>query len=130
MKTVTIELPVLFGDHHVTEVRRLLLEVPGVEDVYASSCFQIAEISFDETEAKGADFEAKLAAAGYMGELPIAIEVGALVDGVEERPYFRYSASYEQTKKTVGFAQSVHNQGRPLWPCPGMGPLKPVNGGE
>ncbi len=130
MKTVTIELPALFGDHHVTEIRRLLLEVPGVADVYASSCFRIAEISFDETEAKEADFEAKLEAAGYMGELPIAIEVGALENGEEERPYFRHSASYEQTKKTVGFAQNVNYEGRPLWPCPGMGPLKPVDAGE
>jgi len=37
MKTKVIELPALFGDHHVTEVRRILNEIQGVKDVYASS---------------------------------------------------------------------------------------------
>ncbi len=45
MKTISFDLPSLFGDHHVVEVRRLLLEIAGVEDVYASSAFQVVEIS-------------------------------------------------------------------------------------
>ena len=44
MKKISLDLPTLFGDHHVTEVRRLLLELPGVAEVYASSSFQIVEV--------------------------------------------------------------------------------------
>ena len=31
MQKVTYETPSLYGDHHVTEVRRILLELPGVD---------------------------------------------------------------------------------------------------
>ena len=30
MQKVTYETPALYGDHHVLEVRRILLELPGV----------------------------------------------------------------------------------------------------
>ena len=41
MKTLSLELPAMYGDHHVIEVRRILLEIDGVKDVYASSSFQV-----------------------------------------------------------------------------------------
>ena len=68
MKTLSIDLPTMFGDHHVVEVRRLLLEMTGVEDVYASSGFQVVEVQYDETSLKAEDIEAKLGEAGYLGE--------------------------------------------------------------
>jgi hypothetical protein len=40
MNTLTLELPAIYGDHHVLEVRRILFELPGIEDVYASSNFR------------------------------------------------------------------------------------------
>ena len=49
MEKITISAPAMYGDHHVVEVRRILLETPGVEDVYASSCFQAVEVTFDPT---------------------------------------------------------------------------------
>ena len=42
MNKVTIDLPSMYGDHHVQEVRRLLFDLDGVEEVYASSAFQLA----------------------------------------------------------------------------------------
>ena len=44
MEEVQIHVPAMYGDHHVLEVRRILLELPGVLDVYASSCFQTVQV--------------------------------------------------------------------------------------
>ena len=127
MKTITIDLPALYGDHHVTEVRRLLLELPGVDDVYASSCFQVAEVTFDETKIKEAEIKEKLEEAGYLGEIPVAQEdPEADTQNGNSRPFFRKSAFYPQTQKTTSFAQNISFEGRALWPCPGIGPLQKV----
>ena len=124
MKVISLDLPTMFGDHHVTEVRRLLLEMPGVEDVYASSGFRIVEIQYDETTIDPEAMQAKLEEAGYLGELPIPVERGALEERKNgDKPFFRHTAAYEQTGSTVGFAQKVPFAGRSLWPCPGMGPI-------
>jgi len=47
MEKFVINLPAMYGDHHVTEVRRILMGLPGVSSVFASSAFKSAEISFD-----------------------------------------------------------------------------------
>ena len=126
MKTKQFDLPTLYGDHHVTEVRRLLMEVPGVEDVYASSGFRTLEIQFDESKVAEKELLEKLEVAGYSGDLQTQIESGkAESSGESTGTYFRHTAAYTQTDLTVGFSQSVNqNQGRPLWPCPGIGLIK------
>ena len=48
METKAFEAPALYGDHHVSEVQSILKELPGVEEVYASSAFQAIEVTFDE----------------------------------------------------------------------------------
>ena len=50
MEKITVDLPTMYGDHHVTDVRRILLALPGVEDVYASSAFRLVEVTFDPTK--------------------------------------------------------------------------------
>jgi copper chaperone CopZ len=125
MKTINLDLPAMYGDHHVMEVRRLLLEMPGVEDVYASSGFRIVEVKFDEKKAKEKDLKTKLEDAGYLGELLTAVEPGVAVNqNGGEKPFFRHTTLYEQTRKTVSFSQKVNVQGRGLWPCPGVGAIK------
>jgi len=124
VKEISLDLPTMYGDHHVTEVRRLLLEMPGVEDVYASSGFRIAEIQYDEATIDPEAIRAKLEEAGYLGELPIPVERGALEERKNgDKPFFRHTTAYEQTGSMVSFAQKVPFAGRPLWPCPGMGPI-------
>ena len=122
MKKYTFDLPALYADHHVSEVRRILLDVPGVEDVYASSAFKAAEVSVDESKVDEEQLQSVLEEAGYLGELPIETEVMAANDE-DDAPFFRKSALYQQTK-SISFAQEMTSTGRPLWPCPGMGPLK------
>ncbi len=124
METFQLDLPTMYGDHHVIEVRRLILELPGVEDVYASSGFRFIEVQYDETKLAQDKIKATLEDAGYLGELPIAVEQGATEERQNgDKPFFRHTAAHAQTGQSVSFAQKVPYTGRPLWPCPGMGPL-------
>lgn len=126
MKTKTFETPALYADHHVTEVRRILMEIPGVAEVYASSAFQVVEVTYDENRINDLELAIKLDEAGYLGEWTVPVETGATVSHLveEQKPYFRHTTTYETTKQTVSFAQKVNYRGRPLWYCPGMGPVR------
>jgi len=124
METKTFEAPALFADHHVTEVRHILLELTGVSEVYASSAFQIIEVTFDPEKITSEEITARLEAAGYLGEIPMLIETGIAAEKIGGDHFFRHTAVYETVKETVSFAQRVDYSGRPLWPCPGMGPVK------
>jgi copper chaperone CopZ len=127
METVTIDLPAMYGDHHVIEVRRILLEMPGVEDVYASSAFLAAEITFDPAQVSEEAIRARLEEAGYLGDLLVPLEAGVPAAGRNggngDKVFFRHSAAYQGTGDVVSFAQRVPYSGRPLWPCPGMGTI-------
>ena len=125
METKTFEAPALYGDHHVSEVQRILKELPGVENVYASSAFQAIEVTFDESRISAEKIAASLEEAGYLGEVPILAETGVAAYGKEDgNSNFRHTAVYETVKMTVSFAQQVQHQGRALWPCPGIGVVK------
>lgn len=124
MKTKTFEAPALYGDHHVVEVRRILLGMEGVVDVYASSAFQTIEVTFDPQKIKAEEIEARLRETGYLDDLPIPAEPGGVVRKAEDDGIYRHTAVYETMKSTVAFAQRVPYSGRPLWPCPGMGVVK------
>jgi copper chaperone CopZ len=108
----------------VLEVRRIIEELPGVESVYASSAFHTLEVTYDPARVRKEDIQARLNQAGYLGELPLPVETGiaATADG-GQKPFFRHTAAYEQTRRVVSFEQQVPFSGRPLWPCPGMGVL-------
>ncbi len=124
MEIKTFETPALYGDHHVSEVRRILLELTGVSEVYASSAFQIIEVKYDPAKIKIEQISACLEDAGYLGEVPMLIETGIAVEKIGGDHFFRHTAVYETIKGTVSFAQRVDYSGRPLWPCPGMGAVK------
>jgi copper chaperone CopZ len=126
METLSIDLPTMYGDHHVAEVRRILLAIPGVEDVYASSAFRIARVRIDPAQVTEDVVRSKLEEAGYLGELSVATEEwksGTPADTVDNP--FRHTSAFEQVK-TVSFAQTVESSGRALWPCPGLGPIKKI----
>ena len=126
METKTFDAPALYGDHHVSEVRRILLELEGVTDVYASSAFQVIEVTYDESKINDLQIAVKLDEAGYLGEWTVPVELStATQQGDGQRPpFFRHTATYETTRQTVSFAQRVNYQGRPLWHCPGIGVVK------
>jgi copper chaperone CopZ len=125
METKAFEAPALYGDHHVSEVQSILKELPGIEDVYASSAFQAIEVTFDEKKITADKITSRLEEAGYLGEVPMLAETGVAAYGREDgNSNFRHTVTYETVKKTVSFAQSVQYQGRPLWPCPGLGAVE------
>lgn len=122
MEKKSFELPAMYADHHVVEVRRLLLETSGVKDVYASSAFQVADVTYDPDVVSESEIAEKLAKAGYLGEFVVVAESGKpAVSSNGDETFFRHTEVYKQTKGTIGFSQEVGFVGRPLWPCPGMG---------
>jgi len=125
VKSVTLDLPNLYGDHHVIEVRRILLAIPGVEDVYASSAFHMVEVTYDPKITNDLEFSLKLDQAGYLQEWSVPIEASAstyLKD--RSSSFFRHTEIFETTRQVMSFAQKVNYSGRPLWNCPGMGVIK------
>jgi hypothetical protein len=121
MKTTTIELPIMYGDHHVVAVRKILEPLPGVAEIYASSGFRILEIQYDETQLKEEEIRDKLAADGYLEELVLPVESGTVAaEHNGKKPFFRHTAVLEQVGESVRFSQDIPAQQRPLWPCPGI----------
>ena len=125
MKVLSLDLPSMYGDHHVVEVRRLLMELDGVEDVYASSAFHVAEVSYDPENISAEAISAKLEKAGYLGNLFISEETGIAVNVGDSSAgtFYRHTEAYAQTGKVVSFGQDVGQGVGGLWPCPGMSPV-------
>lgn len=126
MASLSLELPSMYGDHHVLEVRRILLGMDGVSDVYASSAFQTVEIEYNSKKTPKADLIAALEKAGYTSDFALPEESSIPANEQREAAYFRHTQASEQTGNTVSFEQAVRVKRSPLWPCPGMGPLKPA----
>lgn len=124
METKFFDAPALYGDHHVTEVRQILLALEGVGEVYASSAFHVIEVKFDPTKINSEQITARLEEAGYLEEIPFPVETGIAVERKDGDGNFRHTAVYETVKTTVSFAQRVNYNGRPLWHCPGLGTVK------
>jgi excisionase family DNA binding protein len=130
MEKVVIDVPAMYGDHHVLEVRRILLKLRGVEDVNASSCFHTVEVSYDPMKTSTDEITSKLDEAGYLEILSVPVETGTAVSQEAKRNgqgFFRHTTAFEQTKQTVGFTQDVSYTKRALWPCPGVGVIKGVD---
>jgi copper chaperone CopZ len=125
-KTVTFETPALFADHHVLEVRRILLGVNGVQDVYASSAFRLVDVTFDDAVVSEAQLSRILEDAGYLGQwaLPEEQGVAAHLQSDKALSYFRHTEIFDTSRQVVSFAQKVAYTGRPLWNCPGFGVIK------
>jgi hypothetical protein len=131
MELYSVDLPTMYGDHHVTEVRRILLELAGIEAVNASSCFHIVEIKYNPAQITPDTINERLEAAGYLGALTVPQELSKAVQNDDKiREFMRHTAVYEQTLSTVGFAQVVQSSGQALWPCPGIGLLRQTEEGE
>lgn len=125
MEKLSVQVPALYGDHHVTAVRAMLLGVRGVADVYASSAFQLVEVEFDESLVAGEDILAQLDSAGYLNDLAVPHESGeATLKADADKAFYRHSVAHANTGRTISFSQQVPSAGRALWPCPGIGLLE------
>jgi copper chaperone CopZ len=120
MEKVTLNIPSLYGDHHVLAVRDILGKISGVEDVYASSAFKQVAVTFDPAKTKPADFESALAAEGY------AVGDAGQPQATIETPALRWKGG-AQFVIASGLAESVRFSAPPVnygaggpRPCPGF----------
>jgi copper chaperone CopZ len=127
MTSVAIDVPRMYADHHVIEVRRILLQVPGVAAVDASSAFRAVKIEYDPDKTSEDALKKLLDDSGYLGDLEVPLETGKPAIGSGEEAYFRHSAAYESVGPAFSFGQEITSSGRPLWPCPGMGPAQTMD---
>ena len=73
MSKLTLTIPNLYADHHVTKVRQTLMQMSGVENVIASSAFKTVVIEFDGKMTPDA-IVAALTKAGYAPGEPEVVE--------------------------------------------------------
>ena len=100
MQKITFDTPVLFGDHHVLEVRSILLALPGITEVYASSSFHIIEVNFDPAQITAEQITACLESTGYLSNSP------GFTGETSPAP-MRRTATFSQTPLVVSFTQDV-----------------------
>jgi copper chaperone CopZ len=129
MNSLVLDVPRMFADHHVLEVRRILQEMQGVDEIYASSSFQAVEVSFDPKKLSEDDLRKALDDAGYLGELDMPLESGEPTMDSNGDRYFRHTQAFESVADVISFGQDVASSARPLWPCPGMSAVSTMDEG-
>jgi copper chaperone CopZ len=65
MDKITLTVPTMYADHHVTIVKRLLAPMAGVENVYASAAFKQVTVEFDKAKLSQDAIVKALTTAGY-----------------------------------------------------------------
>ena len=114
MERLTLTLPAMYGDHHVTEVRRILGALPGVTEVYASAARQRVDVEYDAGQFDPSAIEGALRARGY----------ATRADG--QAPMLVSARTKTLTEYAVGpggieqFVERVPAWGAPLGACPGF----------
>lgn len=77
MQEIILDVPGLYADHHVLELKKVLVDVEGVEEVYLSSAWKKVLLRVDPAKTNQEAIEVALAQAGFPvgdGEPPILIE--------------------------------------------------------
>lgn len=121
MDTLHLHIPAMYGDHHVIEVRRILFNLDGIEDVYASSYSQTLQIDFQPDKIDPDTIKQELAHHSYLDTLDIPYESGiAAYKNDSNASFFRHTVAYQHLQNTVGFAQDIDHGGRAIYPCPGF----------
>ena len=119
MQSLQIELPAMYGDHHVLAVRQVLLGMTGVESVQTSAAWRAAKIEYDPDKISPEQIETRLAEEGYTEP------AGAPVLEPGEQHTQRFTAAFVEAGKQVSFAPVFRaGEARPLFPCPGMSPVR------
>ncbi len=65
MNTLVVDVPTMYGDHHVLRVRQALLGLKGVDEVTASAARRSVAVRFDETVTSPDAVGTALEGAGY-----------------------------------------------------------------
>lgn len=81
MEQLILDVPALYGDHHVLKVRDALAELEGIDELYASSSWKQLMLTYDPKQVKPEEIEDVLREAGYPpgeGDTPILVEVSSI----------------------------------------------------
>jgi copper chaperone CopZ len=116
MEKLGLNIPAMYGDHHVLAVRKLLEALPGVESVYASSAFKHVTVTFDPAKANQAQIEQVLADNGYPRDVEIQTPEWKPVR--QEGPRFVIASGLAQITSFTVPAMPLGNEGPR--PCPGF----------
>lgn len=65
MKKTVLDVPKMYGDHHVEPVRQALRKLDGVGQIIASSAYQKVLVEHDAARVDVAAIQEALSAAGY-----------------------------------------------------------------
>ncbi len=65
VESITWEISQMYGDHHVSTVQRIVSQMAGVQEVWASSGLRRVTVSFDPEQVTAEAIRAQLAEAGY-----------------------------------------------------------------
>ena len=79
MEKLQLSIPGLWADHHILNVREVLVHLAGVDSVYASSAWKQALVVFDPAKTDRTAIELALAQAGYPvadGQIPVMTAPG------------------------------------------------------
>ncbi len=68
MSKIVLDVPMMYADHHVSNMRSILLGMSGVEDVIASSAFRRIEVTFDPEKVAEETLLAAVVEAGYAAQ--------------------------------------------------------------
>ncbi len=77
MEKVVMDVPTLWADHHVLKVRDALVNLEGVQDVYASSAWKQVLVTYEDGKVDSAAIEDALSEIGYPvgeGEMPVLVK--------------------------------------------------------
>ncbi|MFN2147643.1 MAG: heavy-metal-associated domain-containing protein [Anaerolineales bacterium] len=78
MEELILNMPAMYGDHHVLKVRAALEDLEGIEEIYASAAWKQLMVSYDPKQVKPAEIEKVLTEAGYppnAGEPPMLVHL-------------------------------------------------------
>ena len=87
MASLSLELPSMYGDHHVINVRQILLEMDGVNEVYASSGFRVVEVEYNSKKTPKKDLIAALEKAGYTSDFNLPEELSIPANEQKENAF-------------------------------------------
>jgi copper chaperone CopZ len=68
MDRLVVDVPAMYGDHHVLKVRQVLIDTPGVSDVVASGARRRVAMTFDKAATSPEAILEALRGAGYAPE--------------------------------------------------------------
>jgi copper chaperone CopZ len=106
MAKLIVDVPSMYGDHHVLVVRNLLTAKDGVTDVYASSAFRQVLVHYEPDQIQPEAISALLEDAGYTHEMDIAVQ-GVQAEDAWKQGSFRMTQTHKADRVMSGEQRNI-----------------------